>query len=265
MIVSSTNRVYRELTVSSQPTLISRPLNLTRRVLAFQPALKAFPNAFLSSVQLSQREVRASGLNPFSKGESEITPEEPDGSQIRLQGSAGAQKTLSFLAFWAQLALSLVSAGILVFSIAVVPKENVAGGLAVEVSKWLTLGGVVCSFISTFFAHGFLRLARKLESGGLVKGPWLVSNLLRNSTVNLLGIGITTISLQASVGTLVAKTFMGVAQGPVGYNPQGGVVSLDVFALQASTNTLLCHIVGLIFVNLMLRVVNGAMPKPSST
>lgn len=43
--------------------------------------------------------------------------------QVALRSSAGWQKSLSFVAFWLQLALTIVSAGVLVFSLMV---SNVA-------------------------------------------------------------------------------------------------------------------------------------------
>jgi hypothetical protein len=36
-----------------------------------------------------------------------------------------------------------------------------------DVSRWFTLVGIVASFISTFFAHGFLTLAKQVRWKGL--------------------------------------------------------------------------------------------------
>eukprot|EP00197_Chlamydomonas_leiostraca_P001982 CAMPEP_0202856918 /NCGR_PEP_ID=MMETSP1391-20130828/38_1 /ASSEMBLY_ACC=CAM_ASM_000867 /TAXON_ID=1034604 /ORGANISM="Chlamydomonas leiostraca, Strain SAG 11-49" /LENGTH=276 /DNA_ID=CAMNT_0049535635 /DNA_START=65 /DNA_END=895 /DNA_ORIENTATION=+ len=181
--------------------------------------------------------------------------------QAMLREASGATKSLSFVGFWVQFALSVVSAGILVFSVAFVPKTP---GSGIDVSKYLTLVGVLAAFASSLFAHGFLTLSRKLQSGGTVAKAYLVGTLLTNNAICLAGIGITVIGLQASVGTLVAKTLATAVSGPFTVQ-QGGnaLVSLDVFALQASTNTLLCHVIGLLFTNLMLRLVNRA-PKPGS-
>lgn len=44
-----------------------------------------------------------------------------------LRASAPAQKNLGFIAFWVQFALSIVSAGILIFSVAFVPKVGPCG------------------------------------------------------------------------------------------------------------------------------------------
>ena len=44
-----------------------------------------------------------------------------------------------------------------------------------------TLIGIVCSFASTFFAHGFLSLARSaINQGKAVKRSFLVQNLVRS-------------------------------------------------------------------------------------
>lgn len=68
-----------------------------------------------------------------------------------------------------------------------------------DVSRWFTLVGIVCAFISTFFAHGFLTLARRAANEGkVVRKSAFVQNLVRNTTLNLLGIGITIFGLQAS-------------------------------------------------------------------
>jgi hypothetical protein len=56
----------------------------------------------------------------------------------------------------------------------------------------------------------------------------------------------------------VGKTLITAINGPLTVqNAATGLVSLDVFALQASTNVLLCHVIGLFFTNLMLRIVGN--------
>ncbi|KAJ9517631.1 hypothetical protein QJQ45_025031 [Haematococcus lacustris] len=191
------------------------------------------------------------GMTGMSDAEEEAALE-----LAQLRDSAGTTKTLSFLGFWAQFALSIVSAGILLFSVGFVPRAP-GMGTAVDISKYLTLGGVLTAFVSAMFAHGFLTLSRKLLAGGSVTKRYVVATLLTNNAICLAGIGITVIGLQASVGTLVAKSLATAISGPITYSQAGSaLVSLDVFALQASTNTLLCHVIGLLFTNLMLRLVN---------
>lgn len=74
------------------------------------------------------------------------------------------------------------------------------GASTADPSKYCTLLGVALSFISTFFAHGFNSLAKKVSSGQGVSRDWVVANLLRNSALNLWGIGLTIIGLQVRRG-----------------------------------------------------------------
>ncbi|KAG2498695.1 hypothetical protein HYH03_003435 [Edaphochlamys debaryana] len=180
-----------------------------------------------------------------------LDPSAPE--QLALRASAGWQRSLSFVAFWLQLALTLVSAGILIFSLAATTTIGPVW------PRYFTLGGIVFAFLSTFFAHGFQTLAKKLAGGEPVAPAWLARNLLANNTLNVLGIAVTVIGLQASVGTLVSKSLMTSVQAPFSAtNAANALVSLDVFSLQAATNTLLSHLVSLVFTNMMLRVVSSA-------
>jgi hypothetical protein len=101
-----------------------------------------------------------------------------------------------------------------------------------DFSKYAGFAGVVLGLFSTFFAHGFNRLAKKLQRDEKVSRGWIVKSLLTNNTLNLLGIGSAIIGLQASVGQLVGKSLMtsnGFQYPPV---PGSTVASLDIFALQ---------------------------------
>ncbi|PNW76638.1 hypothetical protein CHLRE_11g467759v5 [Chlamydomonas reinhardtii] len=182
-----------------------------------------------------------------------LDPNSPE--QVALRSSAGWQKSLSFVAFWLQLALTIVSAGVLVFSLMV---SNVAATNVPAWPRYFTAAGIVAAFLSTFFAHGFLRLARNLSAGEAVNPGWLGANLLRCNALNVAGIALTVVGLQASVGTLVAKSLMTSVQGAFAANAANALVSIDVFSLQAATNTVLSHVVSLIFTNMMLGVVGGA-------
>jgi hypothetical protein len=89
--------------------------------------------------------------------------------------SAGALRSLSFVSFWSQLALSLTSALVFAFSMAFSRTASSEG----DPTKYLTLVGILFSFLSTFFAHGFYNLAQKVAKGEAIKRAWVVSSLLR--------------------------------------------------------------------------------------
>lgn len=85
--------------------------------------------------------------------------------------------------------------------------------------RYFTAAGIVAAFLSTFFAHGFLRLARNLSAGEAVNPGWLGANLLRCNALNVAGIALTVVGLQASVGEWVGRGC--VARGRWGRGGKG--------------------------------------------
>jgi len=243
-----------QLPSSRHSMLMYRPSMISSRVRTVGPRRRFQKDLNSHDIHIIRKQVVPGAGEVSSTDENQISI---------LAKSSGILKNLSFCAFWAQLALTLVSAGVLLFSEAVGGVSR--SGLAFNVSKGFALGAVLLSFVSTFFAFGFLRLSRAVHAGKTADAGGLAANLFRSSTVNLVGIGLTAIGLQASVGTLLGKTLMASAQSPFQYGGvnASSVVSLDVFALQASTNLLLCHLVGLVFSNIMQRVVNNAINNPA--
>jgi hypothetical protein len=71
----------------------------------------------------------------------------------------------------------------------------------------------------------------------------------RGVLINLVGLGSTLVGISTLVGLLVAKTLSNATINPFlagaagGYNP---VLALDVFLVQAATNTLLGHFLALL-------------------
>lgn len=236
---------------ASVPTFVSVE---TRRVLKVctRPS-SCFQQAIVTPRVVGDVSVKTGKLYPDIPSD---PGSDPDLEQLR--ASARWQKSVSYVSFWLQIALSVVSGAVLAFSVLVSPP----GGGTAAATKWLTLVGVVFAFFSAFFAHGFLTLADKLLRGEAVRRSWIVGNLINVNNLNLLGIGATIIGLQASVGTLVSKTFMTSFQTAFAAPGQAGnvLVPLDMYALQASTNTLLSHFISLIFTNLLLRIVNKTKP-----
>lgn len=137
----------------------------------------------------------------------------------------------------------------------------------INVSVWFTLFGVASSFISTFFAFSYVKLARQSFSKGDVTRETVSARLLRNNSLNLWGLGATLLGLQAVIGGLVAKTLTTASTNPYaqgGAGARAAPVALDVFSVQASANTLLAHFVSIVFTNMLLRTLNKATPSPKA-
>lgn len=62
----------------------------------------------------------------------------------------------------------------------------------------------------------------------------------------------------------MGKTLMTSASAVFVGPPAGQLISLDVFALQSATNTILAHFASLVAVNIMLGRVNRAQPQPAA-
>ena len=102
-----------------------------------------------------------------------------DPAKKSLDRTANACHRVGWLSFWTQLSLSVVSAGILLFSVAFTSqvracklmREPVAVQQLTQcwvqngpsVTLYLTLFGIAASFLSTFWAYQYTRLARRLR------------------------------------------------------------------------------------------------------
>jgi len=166
--------------------------------------------------------------------------------------AAGRVRSIAFANFWLQLPLTVVSASILIFAVAFSNPQ------AQDVSRAFTFAGIVFAFASTWAARSLLDAAKRASAGegAPLEPARLLSKLVGNTNLNLCGLGATLLGLQASVGTLVSKTMLSAANAPYA-QPQPGatLVSLDVFSLQASTNTLLAHFLSIVCANLMIKAV----------
>ena len=186
--------------------------------------------------------------------------------------AADSCRKVGWGSFWAQLALSIASAGILLFSVAFTAQNGPA------VSLYATLFGVVASFLSTFWTYGYTRLARRLRAlaaaaarGGplpadMVRKGDVVATLRAGCYVNLAGLASTLLGLQATVGLLVAKTLTNATANPFlagGAGSYSPVLALDVFLVQASTNTALAHFVSLVASLWLIKVVGAPVPASS--
>eukprot|EP00879_Flechtneria_rotunda_P021945 GHRR01023142.1.p1 GENE.GHRR01023142.1~~GHRR01023142.1.p1 ORF type:complete len:290 (+),score=44.26 GHRR01023142.1:450-1319(+) len=203
--------------------------------------------------------------NPESFGTSD--PNAPLGSSSTYLGEAARQslakatnalRRYGWIGFWSQLSLSVVSGVILLFSVAFTSQSGP------KASLYLTLVGILAGFLSTFWNFGYQRVAARMQEYldgakvAKVKKQQVMELITRGILINIVGMGSTLIGISTLVGLLVAKTlsnasinpFMATAAG--GYNP---VLALDVFLVQAATNTLLGHFLSLLCSLWLLNVV----------
>ncbi|GHP07377.1 hypothetical protein PPROV_000611900 [Pycnococcus provasolii] len=180
----------------------------------------------------------------------------PEEEQRKIARAGARLRKLAYFSLWCQLVLSVISAIILVFALAV-PGTGKSNSTLL-----FTFSGLVMSFISTFWTLGYARLGRRLRQGALEGNPPrkadVVRTLAAGAFLNLTGMGSALLGLLSTTGVLMAKSlsnmgnpFAGATAG--GYNP---VLPLDVFMVQATSNTLFAHYIGLAFSLWLLRYVS---------
>lgn len=255
-------------TLRTNSTLVSRPsfrfcppvLKSSSSLCVLSPQIDFFARNFKCSHQSPRRSpsIVADAFNGSEESARQVVAR-------RLENTAKYLRRLGTLGFWSQLVCSVVSAVILAFSVAI------SGSPTSQATFYATAGGIIAAFLSVFWSFGYIRMADRLRStvNDLSKAPAradVVKNLQNGVIINLLGMGLTLLGMQATIGTLVAKSLTSTAgpylQGtPAGYSP---VLALDVFLVQASANTVLSHFLGLFFSMELLRSVTHAQPPPQN-
>ena len=178
-----------------------------------------------------------------------------------LQQMAVAFRLVGWISFWIQLVLAVVSVLVLLFaslSRNTGPQnENSPGtgfGIVLAVSGVVTLG------IGVYLAFRYTRLGKRLQSSNASQRPRkadTVQILRLGLIVNLVGMLLTILGAQAISGSLILRS-LSLPQGTTAafYNPAQVIRPLDIFVVQANTNTVAAHFVGLVATLFLLGRVN---------
>ena len=175
-----------------------------------------------------------------------------------------ALRASSWFSWWSQLILTVVSTITFVFARNVLQAQ--ASSSPVEVgriaAKFLLPGvSLMASTVSLMWTWGERRLARRLVRKR-VSSRVETANLLRRVvkvgvSLNLVGLLTGVLGAQYIIGTLAAKSLTSFA----GFGATGGLVTqtlqpLDVLVVQANTNILAGHVVGLACLLWLVRLVD---------
>lgn len=178
-----------------------------------------------------------------------------------LQEIAQTFRLAGWISFWAQLVLGVVATVILGFA-------SFSRGVAVEnqrvgtgVGIFFAGAGVITLTVSIFWAFRYTKIAKQLQSSNSNNRPRKADTiqLLRlGLIISLVGLLISLVGAQAIVGTLLAKSLT-LPQAGVGVyqiDPSRIIRPLDIFVVQANTNTTAAHLAGLIASIWLLNRVN---------
>ncbi len=173
----------------------------------------------------------------------------------QLRAIAKLFRLTGWIAFWSQLVLGVISGGILLFaSISPragnpnTPANNTGAGLGV----FFAISGLVALAVGIFIAFRYVLIGRQLDSANANNRPRkleTVQVVRLGLIVHLVGILLTLIGAQAIVGILLTKslTVSQVIPGTITQvDPSRVIQPLDIFVVQANTNTVSAHFSGLI-------------------
>ncbi|KAG8458065.1 hypothetical protein KFE25_012725 [Diacronema lutheri] len=166
-----------------------------------------------------------------------------DSGALRESRAFGAA---SWFSWWGQVILSVVSTVTLTFANAARGSTNpLLSGIV------LSTAGVLCGFVSTFWMWGYQGFAKRLLRAD-VDLTQLATQARRSLrlgiSINLVGMALTLISAEQTIGVLAGKALtqgLGPAGGQFGAGLANAIQPIDLLILQANTNTLLSLYIGL--------------------
>jgi hypothetical protein len=166
-----------------------------------------------------------------------------DAGALRESRAFGAA---SWVSWWSQLILSVISTVTLTFA-------NAARGTANPLLSGLVFSaaGVGCGFVSTFWMWGYKGFSKRLLRPDI--DPMQLATQARRSlrlgiTINLVGMAVTLLSAEQTIGLLAAKALtqgLSPVSGQFGMSLANAIQPIDLLILQANTNTLLSLYIGL--------------------
>ena len=169
-----------------------------------------------------------------------------------LQRVAVTLRTVGGISFWLQLVLGVISTVILLFA----SFSGSVGRQGAQVANqgtglgiFFAICGVVALGIGAYFAFRYMRIARELlaaNSAGRPSKAETLQVIRLGLIVNMVGMLLSIVGAFAIVGSILAKSVL-QPQGALttAIDPTRFVQSLDLFVVQANTNTIAAHFVGI--------------------
>ena len=179
--------------------------------------------------------------------------EKPDTSSLppALQRVALTLRTIGNISFWLQTVLGVISALVLIFatfSSSVGRQANQASNQGTGFGIFFAICGLVTLGVGAYFAFRYTRISRELQVSNAAGRPSKADTLqiIRlGLIVNLVGMLLTILGAQAIVGSILAKSLSQPQGGFTAIDPSRFVQSVDLFVVQANTNTIAAHFVGI--------------------
>ncbi|AFY87024.1 MAG: hypothetical protein CLLPBCKN_003721 [Chroococcidiopsis cubana SAG 39.79] len=166
-----------------------------------------------------------------------------------LESIANQFRLTGWIGFWSQIVLGVVSAIVLllfaVFSQRTgSPSNNPGTGFGI----FLAVCGLIALGMSVYCAFRYTRLGRQLRSSNPANRPrkvYTIQVIKFALVVNLVGMLLSLFGAYAIIGTLFARAISPQAIATGIFDPNRIIGGLDILAVQANTNTIFAHFLGL--------------------
>ncbi len=173
-----------------------------------------------------------------------------DASGIR--AIAQALRLTGWISFWTQLVLGIVSGGILLSAIVFSRGGSNSNNPGTGFGAFFAVAGLIALGVGIYLAFRYTRIGRGLDSSNANNRPRkteTVQVLQFALVVHLAGMLLTLLGAQAIAGTLIVKSLT-LPQLGVGVYTQIDasriIQPIDIFVVQANTNTVTAHFAGLV-------------------
>ncbi|NMG07937.1 hypothetical protein DP117_13980 [Brasilonema sp. UFV-L1] len=170
-----------------------------------------------------------------------------------LRAIAQVFRLTGWVSFWIQLVLGVVSGVILLFAVFSQRTGNTSSNPGTGLGAFFAVAGLIALGIGIYLAFRYTRLGLRLESSNPNNRPRKVETIqvVRfGIMVHLVGMLLTLLGAQTIVGTLLTKSLTLPQVGGGGVytqvDPSRIIQSLDIFVVQANTNTVSAHFAGLV-------------------
>ncbi|NEU74099.1 DUF3611 family protein [Hassallia byssoidea VB512170] len=171
-------------------------------------------------------------------------------SSSPLEEIAQAFRLTGWISFWSQLVLGVIASGILVFASLIRNTNANQTAVGTGLGIFFAVAAVINLAGSIFWAFRYTRIARQLQSSNPNNRPRKAETMVLLRTgliVNLVGLILALVGAEAIVGALLAKALTLPQQGSglLQINPSQIISALDIVVVQANTQTLVAHFIGL--------------------
>jgi hypothetical protein len=178
--------------------------------------------------------------------------EQPDISPIptNLKQIAQSLQRIGWAAFWTQLVLGVISSIILLlYAFSSTTTRSGETGQGTGFGIFFAISGLVTLGMSIFWAFRYTKIATQLKDPIASLRPSKIDTIQAvrvGVIINLSGMLLTLVGAQAIIGSTLARS---LSQQPGTFVPGGAIQfiqPLDLFVVQANTNTIFAHFAGVV-------------------